>query len=329
MEASGLGTRAAAAARKGEGSPLRILVADDDADILTMVSTLLSREGYSVLPAANGIEALALARSARPDLLVLDIAMPGLDGYAVCREIRESGPEAPPVIFLTARAETQDRVIGLDAGAVDYVVKPFSAAELRARVRAALRTKRDTDRLRVAAATDPLTGLMNRGQLGPRVAELVASSRRTGRPLACLMVDLDFFKTVNDTYGHQAGDAVLVEVARRLEQVKRASDVLVRYGGEEFLALLPETDLDGALVVAEKLRAAIAEAPVVFEPETDGPIEISVRASVGVSWLDEGMYDATLLVAAADDALYRAKERGRNRVETPEPLEGGKVELGG
>lgn len=322
MEASGLGTRAAAVC-KGDGSPLRVLVADDDPDILTMVSTLLSREGYSVIPAANGTEALALARSARPDLLVLDIAMPGMDGYTVCREIRASGPEAPPVIFVTARVATRDRVVGLDAGAVDYIVKPFSAAELRARVRAALRTKRDTDRLLVAAATDPLTGLLNRTQLGPRVAELVAASRRTGRPLACLMVDLDFFKAVNDTYGHQAGDAVLVEVARRLEKAKRASDVLVRYGGEEFLALLPETDLDGALVAAETLRAAIAAEPVVFRSEAHGPVEISVRASVGVSWLDDAMYDAALLVAAADDALYRAKERGRDRVETPEPLEGG------
>lgn len=322
MEASGL-EAGSAAAREGEGSPLRILVADDDPDILTMVSTLLSREGYGVIPATNGTEALSLARSTRPDLLVLDIAMPGLDGYSVCREVRASGPDAPPVIFLTARVETQDRVVGLDAGAVDYVVKPFSAAELRARVRAALRTKLDTDRLRVAAATDPLTGLLNRGQLGPRVAELVAASRRTGRPLACLMVDLDFFKTVNDTYGHQAGDAVLVEVARRLGDAKRASDVLLRYGGEEFLALLPETDLDGALTVAEKFRAAVASEPVVFQSESHGPIAISIRVSVGVSWLDDGMYDAALLVAAADDALYRAKEHGRNRVETPEPLEGG------
>jgi diguanylate cyclase (GGDEF)-like protein len=325
MEASGLGPGAAAPG-KGEGSPLRILVADDDPDILTMVSTLLLREGYGVIPATNGVEALSLAQSALPDLLVLDIAMPGMDGYSVCREVRASGPEAPPVIFLTARVETQDRVVGLDAGAVDYIVKPFSAAELRARVRAALRTKRDTDRLLVAAATDPLTGLLNRSQLGPRVGELVAASRRTGRPLACLMVDLDFFKTVNDTYGHQAGDAVLVEVARRLGDAKRASDVLVRYGGEEFLALLPETDLDGALVVAEKFRAGIADEPVVIQSEAHGPIEVSVRASVGVSWLDDGMYDAALLVAAADDALYRAKERGRNRVETPEPLEGGPAE---
>ncbi len=320
MASAGQETGAASAA-DGDEQP-RILVADDDPDILTMVSTLLAREGYGVIPATNGVDALQLARSTTPDLLVLDVAMPGMDGYAVCKEVRATGPDAPPVIFLTARVETQDRVVGLDAGAVDYIVKPFSAAELRARVRAALRTKLDGDRLRFAAATDPLTGLLNRGQLGPRVSELVAAARRSGRPLGCLMVDLDHFKTVNDTYGHQAGDAVLVEVARRLEETKRASDVLVRYGGEEFLALLPDTDLDGALTVAEKIRAALAAAAVVYRSEGHDPLEISIRASVGVSWLDEGMYDAALLVAAADDALYRAKARGRDRVETPEPLEG-------
>ena len=304
-----------------EGVP-RILVADDDPDILTMLETLLSRDGYGVVRATNGYEALDLARATDPDLLVLDLAMPGLDGYAVCREIRSSSLESPPVIFLTARTETQDRVSGLDAGAVDYIVKPFAAAELRARVRAALRTKLDGDRLRQAAATDPLTGLLNRGQLGPRVAALVAAARRTGRPLACLMIDLDYFKAVNDSYGHPTGDVVLVEVARRLEMAKRASDVLVRYGGEEFLVLLPETDLDGALSIAERIRAGIAGAPVAAATESGERFEISIRASVGVSWLDDGMYDATLLVAAADDALYRAKSRGRDRVETPAPLEG-------
>jgi two-component system cell cycle response regulator len=302
--------------------PPRILVADDDPDILAMVETLLVRDGYGVVRATNGIEALDLARATDPDLLVLDLSMPGLDGYAVCREVRATSVEAPPVIFLTARTETHDRVSGLDAGAVDYIVKPFAAAELRARVRAALRTKLDGDRLRRAAATDPLTGLLNRGQLGPRVGELVAAARRTGRPLACLMIDLDFFKAVNDSYGHPTGDVVLMEVARRLDRAKRTSDVLVRYGGEEFLVLLPETDSEGALGLAERLRAAIAEAPIVAATESGERYEISIRASVGVSWLDDGMYDATLLVAAADDALYRAKSRGRDRVETPAPLEG-------
>jgi two-component system cell cycle response regulator len=223
------------------------------------------------------------------------------------------------VIFLTARAETQDRVVGLDAGAVDYIVKPFSGAELRARVRAALRTKVASDRLMVEAVTDPLTGLRNRNHLGPRITELVAAARRGGRPLACLMVDLDHFKAVNDTYGHSAGDAVLIETARRLDDTRRSSDVLIRYGGEEFLLLLPETDHEGAAVLAEKLRRALASSPVRYASPAGQTIEISIRASVGVSSLDDGMYDAALLVAAADEALYRAKSTGRNRVEATDP----------
>jgi two-component system cell cycle response regulator len=300
----------------GELERPRILVADDDRDLLAFVTTLLERESYEVVKASNGSEALDLARERTPDLLVLDISMPGVDGYTVCREIQALGSQAPPVIFLTARAETQDRVVGLDAGAVDYVVKPFSGAELRARVRAALRTKMASDRLRSEAATDPLTGLQNRSHLGPRIAELVAGARRNDRPLACLMVDLDHFKAVNDTYGHAAGDVVLVEIARRLEQTRRASDVLIRYGGEEFLLLLPETERAGALVVAEKLRLTLAEEPVAYVPPAGSRIEIWIRASIGVSSLNDGMYDAALLVAAADQALYRAKSSGRNRVES-------------
>jgi diguanylate cyclase (GGDEF)-like protein len=295
--------------------PPRVLVADDDPDILVMVSTLLRREGYRILEASSGLAALELARSSSPDLLLLDVAMPGLDGYTVCRELRATTPDPPPVIFLTARVDTQDRVVGLDAGAVDYIVKPFSAAELRARVRAALRTKADSDRLRAAAATDSLTGLLNRSQLGPRVSELVAAARRSRVPLACLMIDLDHFKAVNDIYGHQAGDVVLAETARRLDAARRASDVLIRYGGEEFLALMPDTDLAGAVVVAEKLRVAVAGAPISYDAQDGTTVEISVRISIGVSCLEVDMYDGALLVAAADDALYQAKTRGRNRVE--------------
>jgi diguanylate cyclase (GGDEF)-like protein len=292
---------------------MRVLVADDDPDLLEFVSTLLTRDGYEVIRATHGEEALELARRRLPDLLVLDVSMPYLDGYAVCREVQAMGPDAPPVIFLTARSETQDRILGLDAGAVDYVVKPFSGAELRARVRAALRTKIASDRLREEAATDPLTGLENRQHLGPRITELVGAARRHGRPLACLMVDLDHFKAVNDTYGHPAGDAVLAEVANRLRAAKRVSDSLIRYGGEEFLLLAPETDAQGAVTLAEKIRSALAAAPIVHEAGV-AAIAISLRASVGVAVLTEEMYDGALLVAAADRALYQAKAQGRNRV---------------
>ena len=298
----------------GEEEPIRILVADDDPDILFLVSRLLERAGYDVVRARDGREALQLAREALPDLLILDVSMPGADGYTVCRAIQADGPNAPPVIFLTAHAHTSARVDGLDAGAVDYIVKPFEPAELTARVRAALRTKTVRDVLATEASTDPLTGLLNRNHLGARLAELVAAARRYGRPLACLMFDIDHFKAVNDTYGHLAGDGVLREVAARLKAGKRESDVLVRFGGEEFLALLPETDLAGARTLAEKLRIRIAGAPVMILPEVGRAFEVSIRVSVGVASWSERMADGAVLVAATDEALYQAKAAGRDRV---------------
>ena len=298
-----------------ESAVPQVLIADDDPDILFLVARLLQRDGYAVVRASDGLEALRLARETEPDLLVLDVSMPGADGYEICRQIQSDGRGAPPVIFLTAHANTSARVSGLDAGAVDYITKPFDPEELRARVRAALRAKSVKDTLAAEAATDGLTGLLNRSQLGSHVSQLVALARRNNRPLACLMIDLDRFKAVNDTYGHAAGDAVLAETARRFGRVARESDVLIRYGGEEFLVLLPETDASGAVAVAEKLRAALAAEPVVFAPPAAPPIEIGVRASIGVASWRESMADAALLVAAADEALYRAKSLGRDRIE--------------
>jgi diguanylate cyclase (GGDEF)-like protein len=298
-----------------EQATARIVVADDDPDILTLVVRVLAREGHEVLPASNGTEALELARRQEPDLLLLDVSMPEMDGYAVCRALQESGAASPSVIFLTAHAHTSARVMGLDAGAVDYVTKPFEPNELRARVRAALRTKTERDALAVEASTDALTGLLNRSQLGTRLSELVSFARRQGRPLGCLMIDLDHFKAVNDTYGHGVGDAVLAEAARRFGHATRPSDIVFRYGGEEFLVLLPETDLQGSLGVAERLRDALGSTPVTFAGDGAPPVDISVRASVGAASLTDGMADGSVLVAAADAALYRAKAQGRDRIE--------------
>ena len=174
------------------------------------------------------------------------------------------------MIFLTAHAHTAARVEGLDAGAVDYIVKPFEHPELTARVRAALRTKTVRDVLATEAATDALTGLLNRSQLGPSLDGLVAAARRFGRPLGCLMADIDHFKALNDAHGHLAGDQVLREVAARFRAGQRESDVLVRFGGEEFLALLPETDALGARTLAERLRVRIGGSPIAIRPEVGG-----------------------------------------------------------
>jgi diguanylate cyclase (GGDEF)-like protein len=290
-----------------------ILVADDDPDILRLLGMILERDGYRVVSAADGLAALRLAREEQPDLCVLDVSMPGADGYTVCRELQAAGANAPPVIFLTAHAHTTARIDGLDAGAVDYVVKPFERNELKARVRAALRTKSARDALAAEATTDALTGLRNRRELDELADALVCEARENGKQLACLMVDLDHFKSVNDAHGHPAGDAVLREVAARFAKRIRRSDVLARYGGEEFVVLLPDTDAAGALAMAARLRESLEAAPVLLG-DGDDRVPIAVRASVGVASLGDGQ-DAAGLVAEADRALYRAKSLGRDRIE--------------
>jgi len=179
-----------------------VLVADDDSVTLAMVSAWLKGAGYEVIAASDGDDALALAREHDVDLLLLDVTMPGRDGYEICRAIQaESVAPPPPVIFLTAHSHTDARVAGLDAGAVDYIVKPFANEELVARVRAALRTKAAHDELVKTAARDGLTGLFNRRELDARATQGVALAQRHGRPFSCLLLDLDHFKQVNDTYG--------------------------------------------------------------------------------------------------------------------------------
>jgi diguanylate cyclase (GGDEF)-like protein len=287
-----------------------VLVADDDRVTRTIVSSWLAESGYGVIAASDGEQALALAAEHEPDLLLVDVTMPGLDGYDVCRAIQAGGANAPPVIFLTAHTQVTSRVAGLDAGAVDYIVKPFDHTELVARVRAALRTKSARDEFHEQATRDGLTGLLNRRQLDTLADGAIAVASRYGRDLACLMVDLDRFKSVNDTYGHAAGDLVLREAARRFTDCTRDADILGRYGGEEFLLLLPETTAADALVAAEKLRNAVTGTP--FDLGTQ---ELDVTASIGVAAWNEDMPSAATLYAAADDALYRAKELGRDRIE--------------
>ena len=287
-----------------------VLVADDDRVTRAMVSSWLSGAGYEVIGAADGEQALELAREHDPDLLLVDVTMPGRDGYEVCRAIQAESRTPPPVIFLTAHSQTNARVAGLDAGAVDYIVKPFANEELVARVRAALRTKAVHDGLVETASRDGLTGVFNRRELDARAAQTVALAARHGRPVACLLLDIDHFKQVNDVHGHAAGDTVLRESARRICEASRISDIVGRYGGEEFVVLLPETDGEGAVAAADKLRAALASTVVVV-----GETSITVRASVGAAVWGDTMSTVADLYAAADRALYRAKELGRDRTE--------------
>jgi two-component system cell cycle response regulator len=286
-----------------------VLVADDDGVTRAMVTAWLRASGFEVVAARDGDEALVVATERQPDLLLVDVTMPGLDGYAVCSAIQTASAVPPPVIFLTAHATTTARVAGLEAGAVDYIVKPFEQAELVARVRAALRTKAVRDGFVEQATRDGLTGLLNRREIDARANAAVHLAERHGRSLSCLMIDLDHFKQINDRFGHAAGDEVLREAARRIIAACRTSDVVGRYGGEEFMLLLPETCAEDAVTTGDKLRRVLSEQPV----EVD-ELSIPITASVGVAGWEVGM-GASALFEAADQALYRAKELGRNRTE--------------
>ena len=298
-----------------DGAPLRsrILIADDDEDIRQLVAIRLEAAGYDVIEARDGDEVLELAYAHEPDLLLLDVGMPERNGLQVCRDLQQAIALPPPVIFLTAQGHTTARVEGLESGAVDYVLKPFDPVELVARVRAALRAKASRDALVAAAGTDSLTGVLNRGGLDARAEEAIAVASRYKRPLACVMVDLDNFKEINDTFGHPAGDAVLRGAATRLVALARRPDIVGRYGGDEFVLLLPETAADGAARMGERVAAAIAERPVVALD--DGvSVELTATASVGVASREPTMHTPDEFYAAADRALYEAKRLGRARV---------------
>ena len=301
---------------EGEEKSRTILVADDEPINRTLIQRRLERAGYRVLVAENGREAVEAALGQLPDLIILDVMMPLMDGLEACRLIKDDeATRDVPVIFLSARDETDVKVRGLTLGANDYISKPFKAEELLARVEVAMRLKRERDDLRSTALvaqeramTDALTGMLNRYGLQRVLTHEHAEARRYTRSLSCLMVDLDNFKTINDSFGHIAGDTALKQVAAILTQVVRRSDMVSRYGGDEFLVLLPETDLDGADALGEKIRASAASQ--IFG---DGSPHFQLTLSIGAATLadDESGND---MIARADMALYAAKEQGRDRV---------------
>jgi diguanylate cyclase (GGDEF)-like protein len=291
----------------------RILVIDDSPDIHELVDLAFTGQSYEVLHALDATDCCAVVRDKNPDVVLLDLNMPGLSGFDACVQLKaDPRTEYVPVIFLTGERDTQRKVEGFELGAVDYISKPFNRAELLARVRSVLRTKQQRDRLAEQALTDALTGLGNRAAFEQRLSETVAAAIRYSRVASLVMIDLDHFKRLNDTYGHPFGDCVLRSVGRVLAEAGRDTDVPCRYGGEEFVMLLTETRLGPAVMVAERVRSAIAELRLPFGPEL-----VQVTASLGVastSELEPSRLSAEALLASADEALYRAKGGGRNRV---------------
>jgi two-component system cell cycle response regulator len=293
-----------------------ILVADDSLVVRAILRRQLEAGGHTVVEALDGEDALRTCREVRPDVVLLDIEMPVLDGHATLERLKADPDLCDiPVVFLTGRVDTADVVTGLRLGAHDYLRKPFEGSELMARVSAALRTKGLQDQLRSRNAEldrvsriDMLTGLYNRRHLDEHLRHAISAGRRQQRSVAVLLADIDHFKLVNDDHGHLAGDGVLKEVAGRLLGTLRPEDAIGRWGGEEFIAVLSDTPAEAAMVAAERMRQVIAATPF----ELEGGLLIPVTVSIGHT---SGLDDAEILVHRADDALYQAKGAGRNRVE--------------
>ena len=296
--------------------PMRVLAAEDNPVFQSMLRTMLTKWGYLPVIARSGTEAWRILEAEdAPRLAVLDWMMPGMDGVEICRRVR--GANREPYIYillLTARTESQDLIEGMDAGADDYLTKPFNAHELRVRLHAGRRILdlqaellKTREALREQATHDGLTGLLNRNSVLDALGNENSRTARAREPVSVIMVDLDRFKLVNDTYGHLAGDAVLREAARRLKSAARCYDSVGRYGGEEFLIVLPGCSARDAAAQAERMRHAIAATPF------DTPSQpLVVTASMGVSCSTYCTHDC--LVRLADDALYAAKSSGRNQV---------------
>lgn len=287
-----------------------ILVIDDSVDIHRLLSIRLRDQCAVILNAHSGADGIEMALEAQPDLILLDIDMPDMSGFETLQALKNHPATVQiPVIFLSGSQTTDDKVRGLELGAVDFVTKPFDLAELRARVRSALRTQQLLAMLAQRAQIDGLTGLWNRKYLDNRLNECVSLTSRHPAELSLIFCDIDHFKVVNDTYGHPFGDQVLQEFARLLLSVCRESDVACRYGGEEFAIIAPSTCTRDAAILAERVRTG-------FETTTwPGRDELRCTASFGVAGLDLGVEpSAGGLIASADKALYEAKHSGRNRV---------------
>jgi len=299
---------------------MRILVAEDDPSFRRLLEEKLAMWGYDVVVAEDGGAALQILQSDdAPRLAILDWMMPEMDGIAVCRKVREMKPEPYTyILLLTSQQRDEDLVTGMEAGADDYITKPFKHNELRLRLRAGRRiielqselmAARDT--FRVKAARDSLTGLLNHEEILGLLNQELARAERDKQCVSVIMADLDHFKEVNDSYGHLAGDAVLRSAAGMMQTLARSYDYVGRYGGEEFLVILPGCCGECAVSFAERLRLRVGSSDI---DTSEGMIPVTISIGVAASGGKKG-WDADSIVKAADEALYRAKEQGRNRVE--------------
>ena len=299
---------------------MKILIADDDPLTLHMVVHRLRQWGHEVISCTDGEAAWnMLEGGVIPDVVILDWMMPGINGPELCQKIRARTDYLYVyIVLLTGRKNSEDLIVGLDAGADDYLTKPFHLGELEARLRAGKRVvdlqneligARET--LRIQAMQDSLTQLLNHGAILDSLLSEINRAHRADQPLSLILADLDKFKDVNDSYGHVVGDQVLVEVARRMRNCLRSYDAIGRYGGEEFLIVLPDSDESQALQLAERVRLAVSSEPFQLHQ-----VDLTVTLSQGiVTWMTPKSVPIEPLIQAADRALYFVKNNGRNGVE--------------
>ena len=290
-----------------------ILVVDDEQAICKLLVRQLrdlgGPGGVRVESLCDADDALEAAQLQQPDLVLLDVQIGRRNGFDVIRELKaDPRTHDIPVIFITGESDPQQMVQGFDLGAVDYVTKPFEPAELQARVRNALKTKSLLDMLTAQAEIDGLTGLHNRRHFDERLAQELAAAQRYGRRLGLILLDIDYFKRMNDRYGHPKGDAVIRGVSAVLRETCRTSDIPCRYGGDELAAILPEVDTDGLLHFGERLTHAIRT-----DRELQAQFPLLVTCSLGGAQSTPDCRDPIKLVARADEALYRSKNEGRDR----------------
>ena len=291
----------------------RVLIVDDTKNIHALVKARLTGEPVELHSCFTSADGLAQVGTLLPDLILLDVDMPDMDGFEVCRRLKgQPATMNIPVVFLTGAGSTDEKIRGLELGAVDYVTKPFEPAELRARVRAALRTKYLLDLLNKKAMIDGLTGLWNRTYFDQTLAAQLSLAKRSGQPVAVVIGDLDHFKQINDRCGHLTGDEALRIVAACMQATCRIEDVVCRYGGEEFGIIVPNTPSDKAWIMADRLKKNIEKLPLQHRG-----VPVQITCSFGIA--DLACCGEKDIIAAADAALYRAKDLGRNRIEIAPP----------